>query len=87
MNNILQIINSKIDTNIFQLKSDDITTTLFQKVFSSGLKITLRFDVPQQEIKADLAQIINDLRQCGFPQALIAFITGISQSYVSKLSK
>ena len=63
----------------------DSWTSLVRRTFPSGMRIALSVELPKMATKAELRACVHELNALHIPQKVIAFITGMSQSYVSKL--
>lgn len=84
--NALALFNT--GKNLLQRNTgNDCTTTAVKKTFESGMEMIVGFKVPNCAKKADYTQALKELKRMGVSQKASAFLTGMSQSYVSKLLK
>jgi len=58
-----------------------------KEILASGLEIITLVKIPHLPKKASYVNIISDLRNRGWTQQAISFVTDISQPYISKLLK
>ncbi len=65
----------------------ETTTTIAQKVFPSGMRVSLAVEIPNVSHKADHLQKLRELQNMGLNSRVSAFITGMSTSYAHKLLK
>ena len=85
-NNKLSILTG-VKTFIQRQDSLEGVTTVVRKIFPSGMEMAFAVKVPHTVKKVGLKPCIHELSKSGFSQKKIAFITDVSQSYVSKLLK
>ena len=74
-----------VQTLIFQQGAPDGLVTLAKKVFPSGMKISIKIEIPKTAKKAGLAMCFQELDALRVPRKVRSNITGVSQSYISKL--
>lgn len=65
----------------------ETTTTIAQKIFPSGMRVSLAVEVPNASRKADHLQKLKELQSMGLNSRASAFFTGMSTSYAHKLLK
>ncbi len=82
--NTLSIFNQGLSM-CQRLITDEMTTTVAQRIFPSGMKVTLAVEVPNTVRKADRRQCVQELQSLGLSSPVSAFFTNMSDSYANKL--
>lgn len=83
-NNSLSTV-SNLSTQIIQKNQGNQLLTGITNVFASGMKLALAVEIPSSGLKRDRLPMLKELVQAGASQKLAALLTGMSQSYASKL--
>jgi hypothetical protein len=84
MNNALSIAGKgKVVCN--QIVRERDTVSVVRKAFESGVEVLIAVRVPKTTRKTNATPFLRDLMSLGFNQKTAAMLSGISQSYASKL--
>lgn len=67
--------------------TNNVTTTVAQKIFPSGMKVAIAVEVPNTVRKADRRQCLQELQSMGMNSRASSFFTNMSHSYANKLLK
>ncbi len=84
MKNELSIVNGENAICNQILRKRDIVSA-GRKVFASGVEVVIAVRVPKTRLKANALPFLRDLMSIGFNQKTAALLSGVSQSYASKL--
>lgn len=72
-------------SNTRTLVTPEVICTTMTRMFPSGMRVGLVFEVPRTIKKKQLVDCARELNSLHVPQKVIATVTNMSQSYVSKL--
>ena len=84
MKNALDIIHSGNAISQQIVRNKDIVS-VGRKIFASGVEVMIAVRVPKTGTKAAAIPYIRDLMSLGLNQKTAALLSGVSQSYASKL--
>ena len=84
MKNKLSVMHN--NPAIFQqfVREKDIVS-VSRKLFASGVEVVIAVRVPKAKAKAATTPYLRDLLSAGFNQKTAALLSGVSQSFASKL--
>ena len=85
MNNTKLEVANAVRTETYRLFANDGMNTGLRKCFPSGMEVSINVKIPWAAMKADLKPCLQELAAMKMPQKAMAFFTGMSQGYVSKL--
>ena len=85
MGNAKRAIVNAVRTETHKWVTEDGVYTAVKRYFPSGMEISLNVKIPWATLKADLKPCLQEMTVMKWPQKTMAFVTDMSQGYVSKL--
>lgn len=85
MSNAKLAIANAVQTEMHKWVTEDGVYTTVKRCFPSGMEISLNVKIPWSTLKADLKPCLQEMTVMKWPQKTMAFVTNMSQGYVSKL--